>query len=288
MRPTSPGNRTASVDHQPRHDPGRHRRPARPPQPRHDPGLRQRKSPTARFADEYFAVTEKVEAPYGQRVPLPADAIGARMARLRREHRRLLGNGYCTRPPELDCAFEAICGTCTFFHTSIEFRPTLQRQREHVARHDQTHRVDLFDRLITHLGAKDLGQLDTDYLHNAAMGALVGFVCSRAGAGPVHRELREPGVKLSTSGRPRRGLRTPRSAWSRARALERLSGPVWIRCPRAPRRPLTRSTSALSWPGARLSARHRNGGGALRSPVRLGWRSCRSVIWRSLDARICR
>jgi hypothetical protein len=48
------------------------------------------------------------------------------MARLRREHHRLLGNGYCTRPPELDCAFEAICETCTFFQTSIEFRPTLQ------------------------------------------------------------------------------------------------------------------------------------------------------------------
>jgi len=26
------------------------------------------------------------------------------MARLRREHHRMLGNGWCTRPPELDCA----------------------------------------------------------------------------------------------------------------------------------------------------------------------------------------
>lgn len=42
----------------------------------------------------------------------PANAIGPKMAR---EHHRMLGNGYCTRPPELDCAFEAICETCTFF-----------------------------------------------------------------------------------------------------------------------------------------------------------------------------
>jgi hypothetical protein len=100
-------------------------------------------------ADEYFAVTEKVEALYGQGTPLPANLAGPRMNRLRREHHRLLGNGYCTRPPELDCAFEAICETCTFFQTSIEFRPTLQRQHDHAAEHDQTHRAELFDRLLT-------------------------------------------------------------------------------------------------------------------------------------------
>ena len=58
------------------------------------------------------------------------------MARLRREHHRLLGNGYCTRPPELDCAFESICETCTFFQTSIEFRPTLQAQHDDAAVED--------------------------------------------------------------------------------------------------------------------------------------------------------
>src|SRR3954465_922688 len=80
---------------------------------------------------------------------LPADALGPKMARLRREHHRLLGNGYCTRPPELDCAFEAICETCTFFQTSIEFRPTPQHQRDHAAEHGQDRRADLFDRLLT-------------------------------------------------------------------------------------------------------------------------------------------
>jgi len=43
-------------------------------------------------ADEYFAVTDKVEALYGQPRALPADAIGPKMARLRREHHRLPGN----------------------------------------------------------------------------------------------------------------------------------------------------------------------------------------------------
>ena len=66
-------------------------------------------------ADEYFAVTDKVEALYGQAPQLPADAEGPNMAKLRREHHRMLGNGYCTRPVELDCAFETICETCTYF-----------------------------------------------------------------------------------------------------------------------------------------------------------------------------
>lgn len=50
------------------------------------------------------------------------------MARLRRDDFRLLGNSYCTRPAELDCAFEAICENCSFFATGIEFGPILQLQ----------------------------------------------------------------------------------------------------------------------------------------------------------------
>ena len=78
-----------------------------------DMTLRYAKIASRTVADEYFAVTEKVEALYGQPAQLPADAIGPKMARLRREHHRLLGNGWCTRPPQLDCAFESICETCT-------------------------------------------------------------------------------------------------------------------------------------------------------------------------------
>ncbi|HEY3261190.1 MAG TPA: tyrosine-type recombinase/integrase [Pseudonocardiaceae bacterium] len=104
-------------------------------------------------ADEYFDVTSKVEALYdGQPATLPADAEGHKMRKLRREmHERLLGNGYCTRPPELDCRFESICESCTFFATTIEFRPTLQRQRDDAAAKHQHDRQQLFDRLLTEL-----------------------------------------------------------------------------------------------------------------------------------------
>ena len=113
-----------------------------------DMTLRYAKIASRTVADEYFAVTQKVEALYGQPAQLPADAAGPRMARLRREHHRLLGNGYCTRPPQLDCAFESICETCTYFQASIEFRPTLQAQHDHAAAHGQQHRQQLFASLL--------------------------------------------------------------------------------------------------------------------------------------------
>jgi hypothetical protein len=60
---------------------------------------------------------------------VPAGTAGPKMTRLRREDHRLLGNGWCTRSPQLDCAFEYICETCTYFQASIEFRPALRRGR---------------------------------------------------------------------------------------------------------------------------------------------------------------
>jgi len=116
-----------------------------------DMTLRYAKIANRTVADEYFAVTDKVDTLYAQAGSLPADTIGPKMARLRREHHRLLGNGHCTRPPELDCAFESICETCTFFQTSIEFRPTLQAQHDDAAAKGQEHRADLFDQLLTGL-----------------------------------------------------------------------------------------------------------------------------------------
>ena len=116
-----------------------------------DMTLRYAKIASRTVADEYFAVTGKVDALYGQPPVLPADAIGPKMARLRREHHRLPGNGYCTRPPELDCAFESICETCTFFQTSIEFRPVLQNQHDHAAAHGQAGRQQLSGQLLSQL-----------------------------------------------------------------------------------------------------------------------------------------
>ena len=99
-------------------------------------------------ADEYFAVSERVEALYSQSRHLPADAEGRGMARLRREHRRMLGNGYCARPVEIDCAFETICEGCTYFETGLEFQPVLMRQREDAASKGQVGREQLFAKLL--------------------------------------------------------------------------------------------------------------------------------------------
>ncbi len=108
-------------------------------------------------ADEYFAVSEKVEALYDKAPILSANAEGPSMRRLRREHHRMLGNGLCTRPVELDCAFETICESCTYFATSVEFRPTLRRQLKDATRKGQTGRQKLFSGLLEGIeGVKDL------------------------------------------------------------------------------------------------------------------------------------
>jgi len=103
-------------------------------------------------AQEYFAVTEKVEALYGQPNRLPAADEGSEMRRLRAEmHHRMLGNGCCARPVELDCHFESICEGCTFFVTTLEFRPTLQKQRDDAIAKGQVGRQRIFDGLLERL-----------------------------------------------------------------------------------------------------------------------------------------
>jgi integrase len=104
-------------------------------------------------ADEYFAVSEKVEALYGAPKTLPADAEGAEMRKLRAQmHQRMLGNGYCARPVGLDCHFESICESCTFFQTTIEFRPILEKQRDDAASKGQAGREKIFNGLLSRLG----------------------------------------------------------------------------------------------------------------------------------------
>ena len=71
------------------------------------------------------------------------------MSRLREEsHARMLGNGLCTRPAELDCRMETICETCAFFDTGPQFVPVLLRQRDHAKAHGQRERQTLYDDLI--------------------------------------------------------------------------------------------------------------------------------------------
>jgi site-specific recombinase XerD len=103
-------------------------------------------------ADEYFKVSAQVEALYDTPKQLPPEAEGSEMRKLRAEmHRRMLGNGYCARPVGLDCHFESICESCTYFQTTLEFRPTLQRQREDAADKGQVARVKIFDGLLDRL-----------------------------------------------------------------------------------------------------------------------------------------
>jgi Phage integrase family len=100
-------------------------------------------------ADEYAAVSAKIDALYGQPPELPADYETTGMARLRAEaHARMLGNGLCTRPPQLDCRLESACETCAYFRTGTQFLPILTRQRDHARDHGQTDRAALFDGLI--------------------------------------------------------------------------------------------------------------------------------------------
>jgi len=102
-------------------------------------------------AEEYFTVAEKVDALYARPATLPADDLGPNMARLNREHSRMLGNGYCVRPQIMDCVYETICESCTFFQTTIEFRPTLLGQRDDACAKGQIRRAEIYDNLLTDL-----------------------------------------------------------------------------------------------------------------------------------------
>jgi hypothetical protein len=95
-------------------------------------------------AEAYFDVADKVDALYDSHPPVLA------LTELEREmSARLLGNGYCTRPRQLDCAHDSACENCVYFQTTIGFRPTLQDQHDDAVSKGQTERADLFGRLLT-------------------------------------------------------------------------------------------------------------------------------------------
>jgi hypothetical protein len=104
-------------------------------------------------ANEYAAVAAKVEALYDADDGIPADTIGPNMRRMSNEvHHRLLGNGWCQRPAQLDCSFESICETCVHFSTDATFQPVVLRQRDHAAANNQTSRAELFTNLLAEIG----------------------------------------------------------------------------------------------------------------------------------------
>ena len=73
---------------------------------------------------------------------------GDQMKRLRQDHWRMLGNGYCTRPDGVPCEYETICESCPCFSTTVEFLPVLNKQKQDAEDKGQTQRVDIFTRLI--------------------------------------------------------------------------------------------------------------------------------------------
>ncbi len=109
----------------------------------------------ARVADQtvanaYDQVTDQVDALYTKPTGLRSNGTGsAGMAQLAAEYeQRMLGNGYCNRPTQLDCQFESICESCAYYSTDTSFDPVLRAQRDHAAAYGQHHRVDLFQMLL--------------------------------------------------------------------------------------------------------------------------------------------
>jgi hypothetical protein len=100
-------------------------------------------------ADEYFRVTQAVEASYHDAHPLAAAVAGPNMRRLAAEaHRRLLGNGHCTRPATLDCIYETMCERCGFYETGPQFVTILTRQRDNALDQHEQARAAIYGQLL--------------------------------------------------------------------------------------------------------------------------------------------
>jgi site-specific recombinase XerD len=113
-----------------------------------DMTLRYAKIANRTVSEEYFAVADQVDALYA--APAPGPACPG-VTRLHRDQGRMLGNGWCARPSELDCGYETICESCDFFTTGHAFRPILQAQHDDAAVKAQLSRQQLFAQLLTGL-----------------------------------------------------------------------------------------------------------------------------------------
>jgi hypothetical protein len=101
-------------------------------------------------ADAYDTVSSQVDALYTKPTGLRTNGTGsAGLTQLAVEYdQRMLGNGYCNRPTQLDCQFESICESCAHYPTNSTFDPVLRAQRDHATDRDQHHRVDLYQMLL--------------------------------------------------------------------------------------------------------------------------------------------
>jgi integrase len=94
-------------------------------------------------ADQYFNATRTVEADTNTMTPSSNNHHD-----MNPTHHRLLGNGHCTRPVELDCRFQTICEACGFYETGPEFVTILRRQRDNATDHADTARATLYAELV--------------------------------------------------------------------------------------------------------------------------------------------
>ena len=104
---------------------------------------------------EYSQVSQHLEELSRTVVPDPGELTlveGNQMKRLRQDHWRMLGNGYCTRPNGVPCEYETICESCPCFSTTIEFLPVLNKQKQDAENKGQTQRLEVFNRLIQSVG----------------------------------------------------------------------------------------------------------------------------------------
>jgi integrase len=106
-------------------------------------------------ADQYFNATRSVEA---ETHTVTSSTNGQRDVSA--THRRLLGNGHCTRPLELDCRFQTICEGCGFYETGPEFVTILRRQRDNATDHADLARTQLYDDLVRVIDSEQ-GAADT-------------------------------------------------------------------------------------------------------------------------------
>jgi integrase len=104
---------------------------------------------------EYSQVSQHLEELSRAVVPDPRELSlveGNQMRRLRQDHWRMLGNGYCTRPDGVPCEYETICESCPCFSTTVEFLPILNKQKQDAENKGQTQRVEVFTRIIQSVG----------------------------------------------------------------------------------------------------------------------------------------
>jgi len=114
---------------------------------------------------EYAAVSHQLEKILNQPDKLTIEkngvaasiAEGEQMRQLRQDHWRMLGNGYCSRPPDVQCDYETICESCPCFSTTVEFLPILHKQREDATNKGQTQRAQIFSQLIQRMKSDQNG-----------------------------------------------------------------------------------------------------------------------------------